>query len=76
MKIQGRGVKEYLTAFEQGRIKPEDPLFVGKPNENPEHYIIVDKQTLEWGNVFNRKKAETSTLIQILGRKKWYVEVR
>jgi len=73
MEIKGKGIGEYRTAFETGRIKPDDDLFV--KNYSLEHYIILENGNLTWGNAFQKKKSEKMTASQILSRKNWYVEI-
>ena len=73
MEIKGKGIREYRTAFEQGRIKPNDSLYVR--NRGLEHYIIKSDGNLDWGNESQREDTEKLTLTQILSRKNWYVEI-
>ncbi|GAG51407.1 unnamed protein product [marine sediment metagenome] len=70
-KILGIGYNSYKTAFEGGRIKAQDNLFV-KTNSDFEHYIVNKDGSLEVISVFNKK----TDLKKILSRKNWYVEYR
>jgi len=73
MKIEGKGILEYKTAFNQGRIREGDHLSV--QNNNLEHYIINEDGSLDWGSSCNREKAEKLTIEKILSRKRWYIMI-
>jgi len=72
MEIKGKGIREYRIAFDSGRIKPNDDLFI--QNNSLEHYIVIERGRLDWENVFNKNKAEQLTISQILSRRRWYVK--
>lgn len=74
MEIKGRGIGEYRTAFYSGRIKPGDNLFIHA--NSLEHYIVMEEEKLDWGDSFNRIKAEQFTTSQILSKKHWLVKVK
>lgn len=84
MIISGRGYKEYLAVFEQGKIKPGDNLIV--KNKSLEDYYVNEDSSLEWGNVSTREALRNRGIDgkfpsldnvkaeKILSRRKWYVK--